>query len=374
MIWRCDLVSQYEAYRDEIDEAIQKVLYSGRYTLGENLISFEKEFAAYIGCKYGIGVNSGTDALILALWCFNFEEGDEVITTPFTAIPTYSAIRHAGATPIFVDIEPDTFLIDLDKIKNAITEKTKAVVPVHLFGNVVDIEKLRSIIGPDIYILEDCAQAHGASNQGKKAGSMGDISTFSFYPTKNLGGYGDGGMVLTNNPKWEDMVRKRRMYGMINKDEFIMDGINSRLDELQAAILRVKLRHLDEMNEKRVKLAKIYNDRLKKEFIRPQAVRHNVKSVYHIYSAVCKDRRDDLVRYLEGKNIQSNVYYPMPLTKQVGYQNVFGEAEKLPVAEEVSKQIIALPFYPEMSKEILDFAVKCIDDFFSANQDMNRYE
>jgi len=374
MIWRCDLVSQYETYKDEIDEAIQKVLYSGRYTLGENVLSFEKEFAAYIGCKYGIGVNSGTDALILALRCFNFKEGNEVITTPFTAIPTYSAIRHAGATPIFVDIDPDTFLIDLDKIKNAITEKTKAVVPVHLFGNVVDIEKLRSIVGPDIYILEDCAQAHGASNQGKKAGSMGDISAFSFYPTKNLGGYGDGGMVLTNNPKWEDMVRKRRMYGMINKDEFIMDGINSRLDELQAAILRVKLRHLDEMNEKRVKLAKIYNDRLKKEFIRPQAVKHNVKSVYHIYSAVCKDRRDDLVKYLEGKKIQSNVYYPMSLTKQVGYQNVFGGAEKLHVAEEVSKKIIALPFYPEISKEILDLVVKSIDNFFSVNQGMNRYE
>ena len=199
MIWRCDLVPQYEAYKAEIDEAINKVFYSGQYTLGKNVEEFEEEFSEYIGCKYGVGVNSGTDALMLALWCFDIEKGDEVITTPFTAIPTYSAIRHVGATPVFVDIEPDTFLIDLNKIENAITEKTKAVVPVHLFGNVVDIEKLRNIVGPDIFILEDCAQAHGASIRGRRVGSMGNVSAFSFYPTKNLGGYGDGGMVMTDD-------------------------------------------------------------------------------------------------------------------------------------------------------------------------------
>ena len=365
MIWRCDLVPQYEAYKSEIDEAINKVFYSGQYTLGKNVEEFEEEFSAYIGCKYGVGVNSGTDALILALWCFDIEKGDEVITTPFTAIPTYSAIRHVGATPVFVDIESDTFLIDLNKIENAITEKTKAVVPVHLFGNVVDIEKLRNIVGPDIFILEDCAQAHGASIRGKNAGSIGDISAFSFYPTKNLGGYGDGGMVITNNPEWNDLIRKKRMYGMINKDEFVVDGINSRLDELQAAILRVKLKYLEDMNKKRFELGRLYNDNLKGDFIFPQTIRDDVKTVYHVYSAICNSRRDDLMEYLTGKNIQSNVYYPMPLVKQVGYMNIFGKKNKLPVTEDVARKIISLPLYPEMSNEIITTVSMAIKSFVS---------
>lgn len=353
MIWRCDLVAQYETYKDEIDEAILRVLYSGRYTLGENVKSFEQEFADYIGCQYGIGVNSGTDALIFALWCFGIKEGDEVITTPFTAIPTYSAIRHVGATPVFIDIEADTFLMDLDKVQNAITRKTKAIVPVHLFGSVVDIEKLRSIIGQNIFILEDCAQAHGATIRNKKVGSLGDISAFSFYPTKNLGGYGDGGMVLTNNPEFEDLVRKRRMYGMINKDEFIMDGINSRLDEIQATILRVKLKYLDQMNAKRTKLAELYIENLNNEFVHPQIVRDDVQSVFHVFSAICKLKRDELIDYLERKGIQSNIYYPMPLSKQKGYTSVFSEQSNLPVAVSVARRIIALPFYPEIQTEVI---------------------
>ncbi len=364
MIRRCDLVPQYKNYKKEIDGAIEKVLYSGRYTLGKNVERFEEEFSDYIGCKYGIGVNSGTDALMFALWCFNIMKGDEVITTPFTAIPTYSAIRHIGATPVFVDIEPDTFLMDLEKVKNAITGKTKVIVPVHLFGNVVDIEKLRNIVGPDIFILEDCAQAHGASIRGSKAGSLGDISAFSFYPSKNLGGYGDGGMVLTNDSEFNDLVRKRRMYGMINKDEFIMDGINSRLDELQAAILRVKLKHIDEMNAKRVDLAGLYISNFNDEYIRPQFVRDEVKSVFHVFSAVSKQKRDELVAYLRKKDIQTNIYYPMPLSKQKGYISTFTKQPKVSVTESVSRRIITLPFYPEIDREVIYKIVDEINRFF----------
>ena len=364
MIRRCDLVPQYELYRHEVQTAINDVLESGRYSLGENVESFEKEFSAYIGCSYGTGVNSGTDALILALWCLNIQEGDEVITTPFTAIPTYSAIRHVGATPIFVDIDPNTFLIDLNKIQDAITDKTKAIVPVHLFGNVVDIEKLRDIIGPDIFIIEDCAQAHGASIRGKKAGSLGDLAAFSFYPTKNLGGYGDGGMVLTNNQEYNDYIIKKHQYGMISKDEFITDGVNSRLDEIQAAILRIKLKYLDSMNNKRSVLAAYYNKSLDSRFTTRQHINADVESAFHIYNIVCISDRNELIRYLEEKGIQTNIYYPLPLNQQKGYRSMFHGQDSFPNSELISNKIIALPFYPEIEIATLSIVAENINLFF----------
>ena len=302
MIWRCDLVPQYKEYQREIHEAMEGVLLSGRYILAENVQAFEREFSEYIGSKYGIGVNSGTDALILALGCFDLKPGDEVILPPFTAIPTYSAVRHSGATSVFVDIDPHTFLMDLDRVKNALTSRTKAIVPVHLFGNAVDIERLRDIVGPDVFILEDCAQSHGAAVRGKKTGVLGDISAFSFYPTKNLGAYGDGGIILTDNKDFAETIRLRRMYGMINKDEFIIDGINSRLDELQAAILRVKLKHLNAMNARRAELAALYASLLDPEYIQPQKVQDGITAVHHVYSVLCRDRRDELIGFLEQRN------------------------------------------------------------------------
>ena len=355
MLWRCDLVPQYEAYKKEIDKTIESVIYSGRYTLAENVKSFENNFSGYINCKYGVGVNSGTDALIFALRCFDIQEGDEVITTPFTAIPTYSAIRHVGATPVFVDIDPDTFLIDLDKIKANITKKTKAIVPVHLFGNVVDIDKLRNIIDTDILILEDCAQSQGASIRGKIAGSIGDISAFSFYPTKNLGGYGDGGMVLTNNSTYDELMRKRRMYGMITRDEFIMDGINSRLDELQAAILDVKLKYLDSMNQVRNEKVEIYKSLLNTNHYSFQLVENDVYSVHHVFCVKVEGlSRDGLKQYLSDNDIETNIFYTMPLSKQIGYKKYFDRQFDLPVCEDLTKKIIALPFYPEISNSNIE--------------------
>lgn len=364
MIWRCNLIPQYEEYKNEIDEAINGVLHSGRYTLGDNVKTFEDNFSNYITCENGIGLNSGTDALILALQCFDIQEGDEVITTPFTAIPTYSAIRRSGATPVFVDIDPDTFLIDLEKIKCSITDKTKAVVPVHIFGNVVDIEYLRTIIGPDIFILEDCAQSTGATIRGTKAGSMGDISAFSFYPTKNLGAYGDGGMALTNNSKFGNLLLKLRMYGMLNKDEFTMDGINTRLDELQAAILNVKLKYLDSMNQARANKIQLYKDLLNEDHYKFQLVEKNIYSVHHVLSIKVEHKsRDGLVNYLSDNGIESNIYYPMPLAKQVGYKKHFSRRFELPNCEEVTKKIIALPFYPEIQDYEIEKVCSCLNRY-----------
>lgn len=363
-IWRCDLVPQYEAYRDEILRAIENVLGSGRYVLGENVSLFEDEFAAYVGSPHAVGVNSGTDALMLALSCFELRPGDEVIAPAFTAIPTYSAIRHVGARVVIVDVDPETFLMDLSAVEKAITAKTRAIVPVHLFGNAVDIARLREVVGPHIFILEDCAQSHGAAVHGRKTGSLGDISAFSFYPTKNLGAYGDGGMVVTANEDFAARVRLRRMYGMINKDEFVVDGINSRLDELQAAILRVKLRHLDEMNARRVRLAALYADLLDKSVVRPQAVRSGVQAVYHVYSVLCSERRDELVAFLAELNIQTNVYYPMPLSRQKAVLAEHPVPSPLPAAENVSGRVVALPFYPEIHEETIRHVASSIGEFY----------
>ncbi len=348
MIWRCDLVPQYLELQPEIDEAIGRVLRSGRYVLADEVRAFEQEFAAYVGVAHAVGVNSGTDAIAMALWALGVQRGDEVITTPFTAIPTYSAIKHVGAVPVFVDIDPDTYLIDLNRVAAAITSRTRVVVPVHLFGNVVDVEQLRVIVGPSIAIMEDCAQSHGASIRGIRSGAMGDAAAFSFYPTKNLGGYGDGGLVATPHHAVAEFVRSRRMYGMISKDEFVEDGVNTRLDELQAAVLRVKLRHLDALNARRRAIADLYRACLPGT-VRPQHVEAEVVPNYHIYAARCAANRDELTAALDARGIQSNVYYPMPLTRQKGYS---GATPPLDVTEAVCRSIIALPMYPEMPHEV----------------------
>jgi dTDP-4-amino-4,6-dideoxygalactose transaminase len=368
MIWRCDLVPQYEAHKAEIDQAIERVLRSGRYVLAENVGAFEQEFSDYLGVRHGVGVNSGTDALILALEGLGVGPGDEVITTAFTAIPTYAAICRAGARPVLTDIDPETLLMDLSQVASLLSQRTRAVVPVHLFGNAVDVERLREIVGSGVRIVEDCAQAHGATVRGRKVGSLGDAGAFSFYPTKNLGGYGDGGAVVTNDDDLARDLRSRRIYGMVNKDEFASDGINSRLDELQAAVLRVKLRHLDAMNGRRRQLAALYADLLPREHLCPQAVRDDVLPVVHVYAALCSGHRDDLVKFLEGRGIQSNVYYPKPLSDQEGYLRSFADRPDLPVARDVCKRIIALPFYPEMGEDLLNQVADGVQRFFVSHR------
>ena len=365
MIWRCDLVPQYEALKAEIDEAIARVLSSGRYVLGDNVTAFEQEFSAFVGVRFGIGVNSGTDALIMALRLCDLRPGDEVITTAFTAIPTYAAIRHVGAVPRLIDIDADTFLMDVGKVAAALNERTRAVVPVHLFGNPVDIDALRAVVGPNIFIVEDCAQAHGATIRGRRVGSIGDFGAFSFYPSKNLGGYGDGGMLVTNREHGASAARRQRTYGMINKDEFVEDGVNTRLDELQAAILRVKLKYLERMNERRACLAERYRTRLDARHFAAQAVSPHASSVFHVYSGVCDGKRDELVHDLERAGIQTNVYYPMPLNCQRGYAGP-DAGVRFPVAETVSRSILALPFYPELPEETVDTIAAAVARFYTA--------
>ncbi len=362
MIWRCDLVPQYKAYEEEIDKAIKRVLNSGRYILANEVSAFEREFADYIGTKYAVGVANATDALTISLMILDIQPGDEVITTPFTAIPTVSAIIDAGAKPVFVDVDEETFLMDIKKVKSAITKKTKAIMPVHIFGNVVDINELKNIAG-DIPIIEDASQAHGSKLNNKNVGSFGVMGIFSFYPSKNLGAYGDGGIIVTDNEDYYKKARLLRMYGMVDYNHIVINGINSRLDELQAAILRVKLKYLDEMNAKRNQIAKRYINELNKNKFSHQKIENNVYSNYHVFVSKYKGNRDELIKYLDEKGIQTNIYYLMPLYLQEANKYLGIKKGEFPIVEKLCDEVIALTLYPELKKDIQENVIKTINDF-----------
>lgn len=363
MIWRCDLTAQYKKYKSEIDSAIEKVLESGRYTLAEEVTTFEKAFAEYLGCKFVVGVGNATDGLILALKVLGIGAGDEVVTTPFTAIPTVSAIIASGARPVFADINKKTFLIDIDQIPDLITSRTKAVLPVHVFGNVVDIEKLRSIIPGNMPIIEDSAQSHGSKINRMYSGSIGELGVFSFYPTKNLGGYGDGGALVTNNPALAEKAKLLRMYGMVDKDHIRINGFNSRLDELQAAILNIKLKYLDEMNQLRNRIADKYIKGLNNIYFNTQSIVENVFCNYHVFAVRVNGDRNELVNYLEREGIQTNIYYPIPLHLQEANSYLGYLKGDFPNAEKLCNQIIALPMYPELSSQNIERILITINEF-----------
>jgi len=368
LIWRCDLVPQYEKYKVELHEAIERVLSSGRYILSNEVLQFEKEFAEYLDVKYAIGVANGTDAITLSLMMLDIGKGDEVITTPFTAIPTVSAIIDAGAKPVFVDVDPETFLIDLYNVKAAITKNTKAILPVHIFGNVVDIQDLKNKVG-DIPIIEDACQAHGSMIRENKTGSMGDIGAFSFYPTKNLGAYGDGGMIVTNNQELAEKAKLLRMYGMVDYNHIVVNGINSRLDELQAAILRIKLKYLDEMNKKRNYIAERYISHLDKNYFDHQFISAEVYSNYHVFVTKINRNRDGLIKYLETQDIQTNVYYYMPIHLQEANKFLHYKKGDFPNAEKICEQVIALPLYPELKEEVQFFIIDTINNYYNIKYD-----
>jgi len=365
MIWRCDLLKQYEKYQKEIDAAIKRVLESGHYILGNEVFNFEKAFSEYLKVNHVVGVGNGTDALILAMKSFGIGEGDEVITTPFTAIPTISAIIATGARPVFTDIDEQTFLMDIEQIPSLINAKTKAIIPVHIFGNVVNIEKLREMIPEEIPIIEDAAQAHGSEINGKKAGTIGDIGIFSFYPSKNLGGYGDGGAVVTNNLDIVKKIKLLRMYGMEDKDHIVINGINSRLDELQAGILQVKLNYLDEMNQLRQRIVQRYKDNLDPNHFDLQRIPEHVYSNFHVFSVRFKGDRKELIEYLESKGIQTNVYYLMPLHLQKAHEYLGYKEGDLPKSERLCNEIIALPIYPELDLITVDNVIKEINNYIA---------
>lgn len=320
------------------------MLESGRYVLAEHVAAFEREFAAYLGVAHGVGVNSGTDALILALRELGVRPGDEVITTPFTAIPTYAAIHHVGAVPVFVDIEADTFLMDLAQVDAAITPRTRGVVPVHLFGNAVDVEALRAIVGVNRFILEDCAQAHGAEVRGRRVGSLGDAAAFSFYPTKNLAAFGDGGAIVTNDASLAERLRRLRNGGQIDRYVHLEAGDNSRLDDLQAAVLRARLPLLPGWTNRRRSLAAAYRRALP-DNVRPLR-EHDTGHVYHLFVVRSPDR-DALQAHLRASGVDTLIHYPVPLHSQPAFAGI--ARGDCPVAARMAQEILSLPLHPRLT-------------------------
>lgn len=359
MIPFVDLKSEYALISEEVAPAIQRVLESGWFIFGEELEGFEKEFSQYIGTKYGVGVNSGSDALFLALKALGIGEGDEVITVSHTFISTVDAIGRNGAKPVFVDIDPDTYCIDVTKIEQAITDKTKAILPVHLYGYPVNMDPIMEIAQKHkLCVIEDSCQAHGAEYKGKKTGSIGTVGCFSFYPAKNLGAYGDGGMAATNDERLAEKLRMLRNYGQPTKYCHDFIGVNSRLDEIQAAILRVKLKYLDEWNERRRKIARLYNKFFEDSDVVTPIEKEYSNHVYHLYVIRHKDR-DELQQYLLKNKIQTQVHYPIPVHKQKAYSDSGGDAQ-LPVTEKICSEILSLPIYPSLKDKELEYIADTI--------------
>jgi dTDP-4-amino-4,6-dideoxygalactose transaminase len=342
--------AQFKAHEKEIRAAIEKVLASGWYILGEEVKAFEREFAEFIGVKYSIGVANGTDALSLALKACGIGQGDEVITVSHSAVATVAAIEMIGAIPVFADIEPTSRCIDPAKILPLISGSTKAIVPVHIYGQPAHMIEIKNIADKyNLKVVEDCAQAHGAAISGKKVGTFGDAAAFSFYPTKNLGAIGDGGAVVSNNSDVADKCKWLREYGWKERYISFIKGGNSRLDEIQAAILRVKLRYLASDNEKRRDIALKYNNAIKHTNILPPAAISGTLHAMHLY-VVESDDRDDLQQFLTQNKIGSARHYPMSIHLQPAYKDRIRGSENLVQTEMLYKKILSLPMYPELSE------------------------
>ena len=348
-----DLKSQYQALKQEIDSALIDALSATQFILGPNVQAFEQEAADYLGVKHAVGVASGTDALHLALAAAGIGEGDEVITTPFTFIATAEAISYVGATPVFVDIDHNTFNFDLNLVEQAITDKTRAVIPVHLFGQPVDMKALVKLCDDKgLLIVEDCAQSFGAHINNKMTGSFGAFGAFSFFPSKNLGCFGDGGLITTNDEQRANELKVLRNHGSRERYHHNVIGYNSRLDELQAVILRIKLKHIDEYNQNRRRVAQRYSDKLAETGIQTAFEDNIGLHIYHQYTLL-HEKRDDIMKALQDKNIACAVYYPIPLHKQDVYMEAYKHLS-LPVSESVVQNCFSLPVYPELEDEKVD--------------------
>jgi dTDP-4-amino-4,6-dideoxygalactose transaminase len=346
-----DLKAQYQTIRDEINEAIHEVLESQYFILGPKVQELEKKVAQYCGVKYGVGVASGSDALLLSLMAIDVGPGDEVITTPFTFFATAGCISRLGARPVFVDIDPGTYNVDPGLIEERITESTKAIIPVHLYGQCADMDPILDTAKKhSLYVIEDAAQAIGAKYKGRKAGSMSHLGCLSFFPTKNLGGYGDGGMVVTDDEELAEKVRVLRVQGSKPKYYHSVIGCNSRLDAIQAAVLSVKLNYLDDWNEARRENAQNYNCLFAgMDLVTPYAEEHN----YHIYNqyVIRVERRDELQSFLKEQEVGTAIYYPVPLHLQKCYSDLGYREGDLPESEKAAKEVLALPVYPELNLE-----------------------
>lgn len=342
-------LGEYEAEKDEIYAAIEKVLTSGRLILGQSVRDFEAEFAAYCGVRCGVGVDNGTNAITLGLRAIGVQPGDEVITVSNTAVPTVSAIVSMGATPRFVDIDPATYLMDTTQLESAITERTTCILPVHLFGQCVDMDEVQRVASRyGLNVLEDCAQSHGAGFRGQKAGSMSDAAAFSFYPTKILGGYGDGGMVITDSEEVAHRIRRLRFYGMEETYYAREHGYNCRLDELHAEILRRKLKRLEEYIARRRELARRYDELLADTALTLPQVGPDNFHAYYLYVAR-HPRRDDILAGLKARDIFVNISYPWPIHIMAGYRHLGYQEGDFPHTEAAAKEIFSLPMYPTLT-------------------------
>ena len=361
--------AQNMAHKTEIDSAVLSVLGKGWYVLAEEVKAFEAEFASYIGVANGIGVGSGTEALHLALVACGIGTGDEVITVSYTAVATVAAIQLVGATPVLVDIEPDYYTLDPKQLKQAITPRTKAIIPVHLYGQPTDLDPILELAGKyGMRVIEDCAQAHGATYKGKRVGSYGDMACFSFYPTKNLGALGDGGMVVTDQLELAQRVRLLREYGWAERYISHIHGWNSRLDELQAAILRVKLRYLDQDNLSRARIAEMYQTGLSGCRLILPSVREETTHVYHLY-VVRASRRDELQQHLKDGGVATLIHYPMPVHMQPAYRGHLAGPDNLLQAELAAQEILSFPMYPELEEAEVQKVIDIVRAFQGEGHD-----
>ncbi len=354
-----DLKAQYLPLKEEIKTALKEIIESGQFVLGKNVEFLEKEIASYHNVGNAVGLASGTDALHLCLNAFDIKPGDEIITTPFTFIASAEAITYVGAIPVFVDIEKDTLNINTAKIEERITSKTKAIVVVHLFGQPADMKDIMDIAKKyNLKVIEDCAQSFGAKYNGIPLGSMGDSGCFSFYPSKNLGAYGDGGMMITNNPEIYNKVKLLRNHGTVAPYQHSFIGYNSRLDEIQAAILRIKLKHIDEYNQKRRKIAELYTSILGSTVQCPVEIQDRTH-VYHQYT-IRTPLKNKVKEALRENNISSVIYYPVPLHLQEAFKYLGHSEGDFPESESSAQEVLSIPIYPELELETAEFIAETI--------------
>ncbi|MGA1862395.1 DegT/DnrJ/EryC1/StrS family aminotransferase [Deferribacter thermophilus] len=361
MIPMLDLKRELAIIGDEIEEAVKNSIKGTRFILGPNVESFEKEVAEYLGVKYAVGVGSGTEALHLALRALGVKEGDEVITVPFTFIATAEAILYCNARPVFVDVEEDSMNIDVSQIEAKITPKTKVIIPVHLFGNPANLDEVIAIAKKyNIKVLDDCAQCFGAEYKGNKIGSICDVSAFSFFPSKNLGCYGDGGLITTNNEEIYKKVKALRNHGSFTRYYHEMLGFNSRLDDIQAAILRVKLKYIDKFNEDRIRIAKLYREKLS-DVVKIQSENKDGLHVYHQFTIV-SEKRDIIQKRLQENEIASAIYYPIPVHLQKSFSNFGYKKGDFSVSETLAEKVLSLPINPFLEDEEIEIISSIIKD------------
>jgi dTDP-4-amino-4,6-dideoxygalactose transaminase len=358
-----DLVRQYSTISTEIDDAVRGVIRSGQFILGPNVKALEAEMAKYCGAAHAVGLASGTDALRLALEAIGIQPGDEVITSPFTFIATAEMISQVGGVPVFADISADTYALDPADVARRITSRTRAIIPVHLYGHPADMTSLMAMARRHgMIVIEDAAQAVGAEHAGQRIGSIGDIGCFSFFPTKNLGAYGDAGLVTTNDAALAERIHMLRQHGQ--REKYVHDslGWSSRLDELQAAVLRVKLRYLDEWTDRRRALADQYRERLKGLPLGLPTERAGDRHVYHLFT-VATERRDELQKDLDGQGVRTMVHYPTPLHLQTAYRGL--PRVSLPQSERAAREVLSLPIFPEMTEAEFEAVITAVAKFFS---------